>query len=178
MRYATLLPPLLLALTVAGCASQQPSYYVTDAATGQRVSTGQQAAPYDRRGLLAAGKAQASGYNSYASDAPQRQDGSDRGLFNSDDFQSNWFSRRSSAPTYVAQPQVSQTRAPQTYAYQPPPQQQAYAQPLQQQAYVQQPTTMQYRPPQPAPQPYTPPQYYRQPQPQQTGYYTASNGLY
>ncbi len=41
MRYASLLPPLILALTVAACARQQPAYYVTNSATGQRVATGQ-----------------------------------------------------------------------------------------------------------------------------------------
>lgn len=190
MRYASLLPPLILALTVAACARQQPAYYVTDSRTGQRIATGQQTASDNQRGLLGAGKTQESGYNSYASATPQQQQSSGRGLFNSDvfdssDFQSNWFSRQASAPTYPAQPQPAQTYgtqsygsqtygaqtyrtqasgartyAPQTYSYQPP----------QQQAYAQQQAAQPYRPPQ---QPY-----YRQPQAQPTGYYAPQYRLY
>jgi hypothetical protein len=188
MRYASLLPPLIIALTVTACARQQPAYYVTDARTGQRIATGQQGASQDNRGLMGGGEAQASGYNSYASAAPQQQDDSGRGLFNSHVFRSNWFSRQSSAPTYAVQPQApqtyaartypspasaspthappasaSRTYAPQTYSYRPP----------QQQAYVQPPAAPQYRPPQPAPQ-----QYYRPPQPQPTGYYAPQYRLY
>jgi len=176
MRYASLLPPLLVALSVAACAQQQPAYYVTDSVTGQRVSTGQQAAPGSRRGLLAASGSQASGYNSYASAAPHRQESSDRGLFNSNVFRSNWFSRRSSPPTYVVRPQAPQTYAPRTYASRTHTPQTYSYQPPQQQAYAQRPTTMQYRPPQPAPQRYTPQQYYRPPQP--TAYYAPQYRLY
>ncbi len=203
MRYASLLPPLLLALTVAACARQQPAYYVTNSVTGQRVSSGQQASPNDGRGLMAAGGSQASGANSYASAAPEQAGNSSRGLFNSDTFdsgafQTSWFERPSRAPTYAVQaqpqpqaqytPQPQPQYAPQTYSYQPP-RQPAYAprhtyaqQPAytQQQTYAQpQPATMQYHPPQPvSQQPYTQQQYYRPPQAQQTSYYTARYGLY
>jgi hypothetical protein len=183
MRYASLLPPLLLALTVAACANRQPAYYVTNSMTGQRVPTGQQGTSDNQRGLLGAGETQASGYNSYASAAPRQQQSSGRGLFNShvfhsNVFQSRWLNRRSPAPRYAAQPQAprtygsrtyaSHTYAPQTYSYHPP----------RQQAYAQRSTTMQYRPPQQAPQRYTPQQHYRASQLQPTGYYTARYGLY
>ena len=186
MRYASLLPPLIIALTVAACARQQPAYYVTDSRTGQRIATGQQATSDSRRGLLGAGEAQASGYNSYASATPQRQESSGRGLFNShvfgsSEFRTSSFSRQSPAPTYAVQPQASQTYGSQTYASRTyAPQSYSYR-PPQQQAYVQQPATTQYRRPQPAPQqytrqPYTQRQYYRQPQP--TGYYPTRYGVY
>jgi hypothetical protein len=155
MRHARLLLPALLALATAACSGQKPAYYVTDAATGQTVSTSQQSTSLAQRGLFSSGSGQAS----YAYAAPQSQvDGGGRGLFNSgasDIFDSGLFSGRSRAPVYSYQPQP-----PQTYAYQPPPQQ----------TYPQQSATMQQRPPQPAPQAYAQ-QPYQQPQPQPTGYY-------
>ncbi|MEJ2624583.1 MAG: hypothetical protein P8Z80_08615 [Pseudolabrys sp.] len=155
MRYASLLPPLIIALTVAACARQPPAYYVTDARTGQRVATGQP---------------QTSGYNSYAT--RQRQDDSDRGLFNSHVFRSSWFSRQTPAPTYAVQPRRtygSHAYTPQTYSYQPP----------HQQPYAQRPTAAPYRQQQPATMQYRPPQPYNQPpQAQPTNYYAPRYRLY
>ena len=159
MRPARLLLPALLALATAACSSQKPAYYVTDAATGQQVSTAQQSVTHNQRGLFSSGSARTSGAYAYA--APQRgtRDGG-RGLFNSDGFGSSLFGRGSSAPVYGYQPQP---QPPQTYSYQPPPQQAYSYQPPQQQAYPPPSATMQYRPPQPAQQayaqPYSPPRY-------------------
>lgn len=150
MRHARLLLSALLALTTAACASQKPAYYVTDAATGQRIATAQQGASGDQRGLLSS--RQAGGAHAYAATQGQADSGG-RGLFNSDVFSSGLFSGRSRAPVYAYQPQP---QPPQTYSYQPPPQQ-TYAQPA----------TMQYGPP---PQAYAQ-QPYQQPQPRPAGYY-------
>ena len=159
MRHVRLLLPILLALTAAACARQQPAYYVTDAATGQRVSTAPQGASHGQRGQMASGAPQASTYGRSAYAAQTSKASSGRGLFNSDLFGS-----RSSAPVYAYQPQAQSS---QTYSYRPPAQQ----------AYTPQPaTTMQYRPPQPAPQTYARPVYAQQPyyrpaQPQPAGHY-------
>lgn len=156
MRPTRLLLPALLALMAAACSSQKPAYYVTDAATGQRIATGQQSAAGDQRGLLSSS---ASGAYAYAAPEGQASRGG-RGLFNSNGsgtFSSGLFSRRSSAPVYRYQPQPQR---PQTYSYQPPPQQTYSYRPPQRQAYPQQATTMQYSAPQQAyaQQPYRPPQ--------------------
>ena len=144
MRHARLLLPALLALATAACASQKPAYYVTDAATGQRIVTAQQGTSGNQRGLLSSG--------AYAYAAPQSGAKSrGRGLFNSDVFDSDLFSSRSYAPVYSYQPQ------PQAYSYQPPLQQ----------AYPQQSSVMQYSPP---PQAYAQ-QPYQQPPPRPAGYY-------
>jgi hypothetical protein len=143
MRHTRLLLPTLLALTVGACASQQPAYYVTDAATGQPVAAAQNTAHGDR-GLFGSSAPQfgATSRSAYAAAPQSEADTGGRGLFNSD-----LFSSHSRAPVYAYQPQQ-----PQTYSYQPPPQQ----------AYAQQ---SQYRPPQPVQQTYAP-------QPQPAGYYT------
>lgn len=151
MRHARLLLPILLALTAAACARQEPSYYVTDSMTGQRVATGQQAARQNARGRF--GSSAPQGAASYAYAAPQPQKSTGRGLFNSD-----LFSTPSRAPTYAYEPQ-----APQTYSYRPP-------QPAQAIQQAPQPGVMQYHPPQPMPQAYAQQPYYP-PQPQPTGYY-------
>ena len=148
MRHVRLLLPILLALTAAACARQQPAYYVTDAATGQRVSTAPQSASHGQRGLMASGAPQAGAYGRSAYAAQPSEASSGRGLFNSDLFGS-----RSSAPVYAYRPQA---QSPQAYSYQPP-QQQVYA-------------------PQPAPQTYAQPVYAQQPhyrpaQPQPAGHY-------
>ena len=147
MRHTRLLLPVLLALAVGACASQQPAYYVTDAATGQRVAAAPQNTQPAERGLFGSSAPQAGA--SYAYAAPQPQESPGRGLFNSDIFGS-----RSSAPVYAYQPQ-----APQTYSYQPTPRQ----------AYAQQPATTRYRPPQPMQQAYAQPVY--APPTQPAGYY-------
>lgn len=172
MRHASLLLPVVLALAAAGCARQQPAYYVTDSMTGQRVSTDQQNAPDGRRVPLAADGSHATGYNSYASKSPQRQESTGRGLFNSGVFNSNTFNldnfgTSSPAPTSTYQVQVPRRYAPQTYSYQPPPQ-----------AYAQQPATMQYRPPQPVPRGYGPQRYYGRPQTRPASYYAERYGWY
>ncbi len=144
MRPTRLLLPALLALTVAACASQQPAYYVTDAATGQPVAAAAQGGPHGERGLFGSNASQmgATSRSAYAAAPQSEADTGGRGLFNSDLFGSH-----SRAPVYAYQPQ-----APQTYSYQPPPQQ----------TYAQQ---SQYRPPQQVQQAYAP-------QPQPAGYYT------
>lgn len=164
MRPTRLFLPVLLALTAAACSSQKPAYYVTDAATGQRVSTAQQGPSRVQRGLMSSDSSHAGGAYAYA--APQNE-AKGRGLFNSKVFRSGMFGRRASAPAYRYQPQP---QAPQTYSYQPPRQPTYAYRPPPQQAYPQPSATMQYRPPQPAPRAYTR-QPYRPPQPQPTGYY-------
>jgi hypothetical protein len=166
MRPTRLLLPALLALITAACSSQKPAYYVTDAATGQRVSTGQQSTTRARRGLMSSSSSRANGAYAYASPKSQTNK-SGRGLFNSDVFSSGLFSRRARAPVYRYQPQP---QPPQTYSYQPPRQQTYSYRPPQQQTYPQQSSTMQYRPPQPARQAYAQ-QPYQQRQPRPAGYY-------
>lgn len=162
MRHPRLLLPLLVALTTAACSGQKPAYYVTDAATGQRVATGRQDTSGGQRGLLSSGTSRTSGAYAYAA-TQGGADGGGRGLFNSDVFGSGLFGRRSSAPVYNVQP-----RPPQTYSYQPPAQPAHSYPPPQQQAYVQPSSTMQYHPPQPAPQAYAQQPY---PQPRAAGYH-------
>jgi hypothetical protein len=165
MRPIRLLLPALLALVTAACSSQKPAFYVTDAATGQRIAAGQQATSPVQRGLLSSGGSRAGGAYAYA--APQSQP-KGRGLFNSRVFRSGLFSRRASAPVYQYRPQPQPS---QTYSYQPPRQQAYSYQPPQQRTYAQPSATMQYHPPQPVQQPYTQQPYYRQPQPRPAGYY-------
>ncbi len=152
MRHARPLLPILFALAAGACARQQPAYYVTDSATGQRVPTAQQDAPQHERGVFTSSGSfslsapRSSGY--YADAQAQSQPGTDRGVIGG----------HSNAPVYAYQPPATQANS-----YRPPPRQ----------AYAQQPETMSYRPPQAqAPQVYAPqpaPTMYRPPQP--AGYY-------
>ena len=123
MRYARFLLPILIALTVAACARQQPAYYVLDPSTGQPVPVVQQ---YGQPGAAQPQYAQsyAAPQPSYA--RPQPAQSSGRGLFTS----------QRSAPAYAYQPQYAQ---------------QGYAQPANAQPhYGQQSYVLQYRPPQQA----------------------------
>lgn len=91
MRYARSILPVLLALTAAACARNQPVYYVMDPATGQPVPVvqryGQQAQPQYAQSYAAQPQAHA-----------QPQQSQSRGLFGS----------RSSAPSYAYQQQYGQ----------------------------------------------------------------------
>ncbi len=170
MHYARPLLPILIALTAAACARQQPAYYVTDSATGERIATAQQDAPQGERGLFAStglftrNTPQSGGYVSYADARPQNKPATNRGLIGG----------QSNARAYVYQQPMSQTYAPRTYSHPPPPHQVP-------QAYAQQPVIMSYRQPQQAPQAYRPqpaPQTRPAPQPQPAGYYAESYRWY
>jgi hypothetical protein len=156
MRHTPLLLPALLALTVTACARQQPAYYVTDSATGRRITTAQQGAPERERGLFTSTGLFTSSTpwaRGYADVQPQSRPKTNRGLFGA----------RSDTPTHTYLAPAPQIYPPQSYSYRPP----------RQQAAMPPSSTMQYRPPQPTHHAYGPPPMtmrYRSPQPVQQAY--------